>query len=161
MSRIAPREWLQAEQFLASPYFNRQSDLLQLFRFLKPFYPEFRQAPEAELYAAVWPGQAPDRKFLNGRFSALGRLIDDFFYYRRCAAGDLRLRLAADRERGQTSSFVRSCEREIAQRQAQPLLDAESCGQLKFCYQQLYEHPERSGRESGREEVDRLLHYLD
>ena len=161
LSRIAPREWLQAEQFLASPYFNRQSDLLQLFRFLKPFYPEFRQAPEAELYAAVWPGQAPDRKFLNGRFSALGRLIDDFFYYRRCAAGDLRLRLAADRERGQTSSFVRSCEREIAQRQAQPLLDAESCGQLKFCYQQLYEHPERSGRESGREEVDRLLHYLD
>jgi hypothetical protein len=74
------KEWGRLEEFIASPYFNKNEDVLRLFRYLKKTYPHFpaKKMDKEKVFKAVFPKQAFDKKHFNHIQNYLFRLVEQF-----------------------------------------------------------------------------------
>jgi len=79
LSSLEAEELERCENFLASPYFNKNEDCLRLFRLLKPYLLDDELPPGKEdLLMLLY--QDPDKiNSLNTLISQLTRLLDEFF----------------------------------------------------------------------------------
>lgn len=75
---LTPRERRSFREMVASPYFNRNQDLLRLSDWLDGFAPDYAGASRAAAHVALFPGEAPDDAGLNHLMSFLLKLAEDF-----------------------------------------------------------------------------------
>jgi hypothetical protein len=75
---LSPREWRAFLRQVASPYFNRNADVLRLATWLDAFAPGFEHATRAAAHAHLFPAEAPDEAQLNHLMSFLLKLAEDF-----------------------------------------------------------------------------------
>lgn len=81
LSTFTGNEWRAFDDFIRSPYFNKNKDLVRLCRHCKKLakrnFPEQKLERE-KLFVAVFPGQDYDDKQLNYAVSALLKLAEQF-----------------------------------------------------------------------------------
>ncbi|MCB9265234.1 MAG: hypothetical protein H6558_09435 [Lewinellaceae bacterium] len=80
-------EWRQFEDFVASPYFNSNGNLVKLCRFLSKYAPGFSSPSltKEKAYRAVFPGSPFDGRQMGYLMNYLIQLAEDFIsvqYYR-------------------------------------------------------------------------------
>ncbi len=79
LSSLGQEEFIRFEQFLASPYFNKNQDCLSIFQVLKPYLLVNECPPDKMgLLEAVY-GDTNKLNSLNTAMSKLTRLLDEFF----------------------------------------------------------------------------------
>lgn len=74
------KEWGRLEEFIYSPYFNKNEDVRRLFRYLKKAYPNFptKKMDKGKVFKAVFPGQEFNKKHFNHIQNYLFRLVEQF-----------------------------------------------------------------------------------
>lgn len=86
---FSPREWKSFSAYVASPYFNRNEDLLRWCDWWAGQAPEFPQAGRDAVWQALFPGSPRDDRQLNHLTSQLLELAEQFVgmeHYRRQGA---------------------------------------------------------------------------
>ncbi|MEZ4883936.1 MAG: hypothetical protein R3E32_04280 [Chitinophagales bacterium] len=83
LQRLDANEINKLEQFLQSPYFNENQQLIALFYFLKNHYPTFdeKHCSAEQAFAAVFPHQKMDKPKLNRLNSELFKLTEKFLVH--------------------------------------------------------------------------------
>ncbi|PHN04812.1 hypothetical protein [Flavilitoribacter nigricans] len=89
-------ELVEFEKFLASPFYNEDPEVRQLFKILRPHYPDFSGAGlnKHAIYRAVYGDQAYNDKRLRYLFSDLTKLIETFFAVQKIRSQPHQLQLA-------------------------------------------------------------------
>lgn len=78
LGTLTRREWHSFQDFLQSPYFNRNADLIRLAGWLSNKAPEFPGITRQALWATVYPGQPFDNRQLNHLMSWLLKSAEHF-----------------------------------------------------------------------------------
>ena len=80
LQQLTPNEINRLEQFLQSPYFNENQQILRLFYHLKNYYPTFdpQLLPSEQVFAIVFPHQTFKKATLNRLNSQLFKLVEKF-----------------------------------------------------------------------------------
>lgn len=78
LGAFSRREWKRFVDFLNSPYFNRNADLVRLAAWLETGAPDFAGATREAAWAALYPGQPLDNRQLNHLMSWLLQLGERF-----------------------------------------------------------------------------------
>ncbi|MBS1492547.1 MAG: hypothetical protein JST55_03495 [Bacteroidetes bacterium] len=83
LSSLTVPELEKFSTFIASPYFNRSKDLLQVFNVLKPYYPEFNnlKLTSEKIYKKLYPGKKFNDGTVRNLLSDLGSLAEKFLRY--------------------------------------------------------------------------------
>ncbi|MCB0587719.1 MAG: hypothetical protein KDD06_20675 [Phaeodactylibacter sp.] len=164
LARLESRELPWLGKFLASPYFNANEDLVQLWGFLREVHPGYEVLDKKEVFQALFPGQAYDAKLLNARYSELTRLVEQFFVqqeFRREEPLQYPLRRSAYYRRRMYPQFSRECHRQAGLLEQQTG-HIKSQAQLLAVYDALYYgRQEAASPEKGNEEAERAMKYLD
>lgn len=94
LQSFSKKEWADFSDFVASPFFNKQTDLIRLTGWLREKAPNFEDVARTDAWAFLYPGQATDEQQLNHLFSWLLRLAGQFLAMRRYRDDDLKCSVA-------------------------------------------------------------------
>lgn len=77
----SPKELTALKRFVASPYFNRQTELSQLLAYLLGYWPHFEAdaLQKTHVFEAIWPNLAFDGKRFRYFITALEKLVERFW----------------------------------------------------------------------------------
>ncbi len=75
---FTPREWRSFREMVASPYFNRNTELSMLADWLDQFAPKFEAVKRAAAHTQLFPGETPEEARLNHLMSFLLKLAEEF-----------------------------------------------------------------------------------
>lgn len=80
LASLSSHELSKLEDFVISPYFNRDKTIIHLFRFLKELHPGFSDSKltKPALFQSLFPNHAYDDKQLRYLMSGLKKLIERF-----------------------------------------------------------------------------------
>lgn len=80
LSSLQSREYKKLEDFILSPYFNKNNAVIELFNFLKPLYPKFleKKLDIDKAYHSIYNSKHVDEQKLRYVMSDLTKLIEDF-----------------------------------------------------------------------------------
>ena len=80
LKTLTPAAWKELELFLASPYFNRNQDLLRLAVLLRKESPTFKEEriDRYLLFAKLFPDEAAEDKVIRQHMSGLLKLVERF-----------------------------------------------------------------------------------
>jgi hypothetical protein len=83
LSSLSKTEFEQFYRFLISPYFNRSKDLIKLFSFLRPHYPDFNspKITHERIYKKIYPGKKFNDGTIRNLFSDFGNILEKFLRY--------------------------------------------------------------------------------
>lgn len=84
LKTFTAQEMRQMDEFVASPFFNKNPAVLDLFRLLRDCYPDF-DAPVIErrrLHEALFPDQEYDEQKLRYLLTDLTKLIEEYICYK-------------------------------------------------------------------------------
>lgn len=97
LKSLNDKEWSGLEDFLASPFYNKNLELLSLLRILRTWLTKEGVAPgsRVDLSKALWPKQAYDAKTLTYALSNLNKLATHFLSLQKITDRPLALELVA------------------------------------------------------------------
>ena len=80
LQQFSKEELSQLYDFVQSPYFNKNEEVVQLYAYLKSKAPHFppRSIIKEKVYAVVFPNKSYDRKHLNYLMNFLLKVIEQF-----------------------------------------------------------------------------------
>ena len=80
LKTLSPAAWKELELFLASPYFNRNNDLLRFAALLRKESPDFKEEriDRYLLFSKLFPDEAVEDKVIRQYMSALLKLVERF-----------------------------------------------------------------------------------
>ena len=80
LKKLNRKEWNRLEEFIFSPFFNKNAEVQALFMYLKHVSPNFpkRKMDKAEVYANLFPRQKFNKKRFNHIQNYLFRLVEQF-----------------------------------------------------------------------------------
>ncbi|MCI5081706.1 MAG: hypothetical protein MRY78_08445, partial [Saprospiraceae bacterium] len=154
------------EDFLQSPYFNKDKQVLSLFHLLKPFYPSFESAELTKffLYQQLFPDEAYDDKRLRYLMSSLNKLIEQFFALQVSESNyfESQLNLLSNLSARQLDKAYAQISRRLEQE-----LENSSTHSTDYYWRQMRwaeireEHFERQRKRQFDESIADTAHYLD
>ena len=104
LSTFSSAEWRDLRDYVASPFFNKRPELVQMTAYLSALAPAFpdEKLQKQAVYAAIHPGEQLDEKQLGYYNNYLLGLAEDMLEYRRFEQANrqrqlLRLEVLADR----------------------------------------------------------------
>lgn len=80
LKTFSKKEWRSFGDFMASPYFNKNSDLLSFYEYLKKIAPDFQEdmVIRENVFSNIYPGKKYDEKQLNYLMSFTLKLAEQF-----------------------------------------------------------------------------------
>lgn len=80
---LSKDEWKEFEKFVASPYFNRGRNHIQLLNALHEFYPSFDKEvlTKESLYAKLFPGKSYKDSVMKSMLSRLDEMAEEFLIH--------------------------------------------------------------------------------
>lgn len=80
LKKYSPKELIEFEKLLSSPFFNNHSTLIKLFRELKKFYPEFSDKilTKENLFEIINPGKNYDDRLFQKYLSRMNKLSEEY-----------------------------------------------------------------------------------
>jgi hypothetical protein len=81
LRKSTKEQLLRIEDFVQSPYFNKDETVIQLFQLLKKEYPAFKKAhiDKRKIFTQLYPAAPYQDKRLRYLMSDLQRLLEQFF----------------------------------------------------------------------------------
>ena len=80
LKSISREEWIRLDDFIRSPYFNKNEELIQLFEYLKTLAPDFNEEylEKAYVFKQLFPNRPYDKAHFNHLQNYLLRLVEQF-----------------------------------------------------------------------------------
>jgi hypothetical protein len=83
LSRFTPKEIKEFDEFIKSPFFNKNQSVINLFEYLRKQYPAFDKEciEKKTVYANIFPGVDYNDGFMRTLMFNLGSLAEDYISY--------------------------------------------------------------------------------
>ncbi|MEQ8705524.1 MAG: hypothetical protein RIC19_16475 [Phaeodactylibacter sp.] len=85
LGKLSAEETARFRDFVASPFYNKRAELLELLDYLMSFAPDFSYAElkKSDVFQAIFPEEPYDDKQLRYHLSWLNKLLEQFWLVRR------------------------------------------------------------------------------
>jgi hypothetical protein len=93
LSKFAPKEMKEFGEFVSSPFFNKNQNVVKLHTYLKKYYPEFNNRKHLEkeyVYKKLYGKGLYNDGFMRTVIHNLGRLAEDYLCYVNFTRDDLK-----------------------------------------------------------------------
>lgn len=119
LEKLQPAELRRAEDFVRSPYFNRDQHVIALFVYIRKYYPELSHPNlyRREVCKALFNQGAEAENKLRAYMSKLGKLLEAFLEHETLyswPSQETRIRIRTLSRRGDSFSFLRLVEQQKA-----------------------------------------------
>lgn len=166
LKTFSKTEMKRAEQFLKSPYHSGSETALELFQYIRRYYPELEnpRLHRKHAYAKLYPGEKLNERRLQNQMSKLKKLMEEFVMLeqlREDEGAQERLLINALYERLPYQDFAESIKKRMSKLEEGTIRDSAFFQEMLWLREELYYHPDQSKYEVEANTLPDMLQDLD